>query len=154
MRQYFVYTLIVISLLFSCADNAEMANENRIATFEIEGMVCEMGCGASLRKGLYTTNAVDEVEIEYEEERKQNLIHVHYQADKTSTDEMKKLIEELNDGQFTCNLKEDKATEVDSSNSGEAENASISKGGVDGLEASTKNFHLPNLTELLNSLIY
>lgn len=146
-----LFTLTLI--LFSCSRREGEQNQQRMASFEIEGMVCEMGCGASLRKGLYTTDAVDEVKVEYEEQRKKNLIHVYYQEGKTDPESMKSIIEKLNEGQFSAELVEDKV--VASSPSESVENSDSRSGGnVDGLEASTESFALPNLTELLNSLIY
>ena len=150
-----VFSLLSI-LLVSCSGSTDEALEMRIASYEIEGMVCEMGCGSSLRKGLYATNAVDEVEVEYEEERKQNLIHVHYQSGKTTTVEMLKVIQELNDGQFTAKLIEDNLDESGTrADDNENESASTTfSDDVEGLEANSETFTLPNLTELINSLIH
>lgn len=153
MRGVIAYLFSLTLMLFSCSQNEGEQSGQRIATFEIEGMVCEMGCGASLRKGLYTTYAVDEVKVEYEEQRKENLIHVYYQGGKTNPESMQSIIEGLNEGQFTAKLIEDKVKESTSSN-GAGESESSSSGSVDGIEASTESFEFPNLTELLNSLIY
>ena len=43
---------------------------NKIVAMEIEGMTCVMGCGASIRKELYTTEAVSSVEFDFKEGRK------------------------------------------------------------------------------------
>lgn len=145
---------LVASLFVSCSDNSSPADVSRVASFEIEGMVCEMGCGASLRKGLYTTDAVDEVEVDYEEERNRNVINVYYSSDKTNTDDMLKVIEELNEGQFKAKLIEDKAVSENKSKKSQETTSTSSGSDVEGIEASTKSFSLPNLTELLNSLIY
>ncbi len=127
----------------------------RTATFEIKGMVCEMGCGASLRKGLYTTDAVSEVKVKYEEDRKENVIEVFYDANKTSPEKMKQIIQSLNDGQFTAKLRSDRAARKKSLNKEQSANFNRSNEGREGLEASNTNtFSFPNLTELLNSLIY
>ncbi len=127
----------------------------RTATFEIQGMVCEMGCGASLRKGLYTTDAVSEVKVKYEEDRKENVIEVFYDANQTSPEKMEKIIESLNDGQFTAELRSDRAAKKKNLNKKQSANFSPSNERREGLEASNaNNFSFPNLTELLNSLIY
>lgn len=125
-----------------------------MAAFEIEGMVCEMGCGAALRKGLYTTEAVSQVKVEYEEDRKANVIQVFYEAGKTSPEKMKTIIESLNDGQFTAELRSDRAAEKNKTSEQEKSRSNASTNNAEGLEASNKNFSFPNLTELLNSLIY
>lgn len=155
MFRYIASFSFLLALLVSCSDNSIDTEERRIASFNIEGMVCEQGCGASLRKGLYATDAVDEVALDYKEERKQNLIHVHYTSGKTSPQEMVKLIEGLNEGQFQAQLVEDKlAPKKESTNQTNSESSSKSGSNGTGVEASTKSYSLPNLTELLNSLIH
>lgn len=148
----FAYFFALLTVLFACSGGDQVESGQRIATFQIEGMVCEMGCGASLRKGLYETDAVEEVEVDYVEERQENFIHVHYDGSKTSADKMKGIIEGLNDGQFTCRLEEDKP--APSSTLNEKETSFDSSRSDKGLEASSETFQFPNLTELLNSLIY
>lgn len=154
MYKIFAIVVLIASLFVSCSDNTPVADVSRVASFEIEGMVCEMGCGASLRKGLYATKAVDEVEVEYKEERKQNIIKVYYSSDKTNTDDMLKVIEELNEGQFKAKLLEDKAAPANEFSKDQESASTSSRNDVEGVEASTESFSLPNLTELLNSLIY
>jgi len=154
MFKYLSSIALVMLLFVSCSDSASDAEIKHIASFEVEGMVCEMGCGASLRKGLYTTEAVDDVKVEYKEDRMKNIIHVSYSSSKTGPESMLKIIEELNDGQFKAQLVEDKVAPLnDSSESKESESLS-SESQTNGIEASTSSFSLPNLTELLNSLIY
>jgi hypothetical protein len=154
MFKYLSSIALVMLLFVSCSDSASDAEIKHIASFEVEGMVCEMGCGASLRKGLYTTEAVDDVKVEYNEDRMKNIIHVSYSSSKTGPESMLKIIEELNDGQFKAQLVEDKVAPLnDSSESKESESLS-SESQTNGIEASTSSFSLPNLTELLNSLIY
>lgn len=156
MFKYFTVLSLVLVLVVSCSDNSSKAEVKRIASFNVEGMVCEQGCGASLRKGLYSTEAVDEVDVEYKEERKQNLIHVHYTSGKTTPEAMVKIIEDLNGGQFEAQLLEDKIAPKDKDDKSAESGSSVtdSDNNVNGVEASTNSISLPNLTELLNSLIY
>ncbi len=154
MIKYLSSFALVIVLLVSCSDNSAETEVKRIASFEVEGMVCEMGCGASLRKGLYTTEAVDDVKVEYEENRKKNVIHVSYSSSKTDPEHMLEIIEGLNEGQFEAQLIEDNvAPKEDTPSSKESASSSVDSH-LNGVEASTSSFRLPNLTELINSLIY
>jgi hypothetical protein len=148
------YLIVILALIVSCSDSSSSNDEKRVASFEIEGMVCEMGCGASLRKGLYTTDAVDEVKVEYKEERKQNLIHVYYSSSKTNPKDMLKIIEGLNEGQFAAKIVDDKLVPAVKAKSDSESSSASSNNDMNGVEASTKSFSLPNLTELINSLIY
>ena len=58
------------------AGEVELLVPNRILTAEIEGMVCEIGCGGSIRKELKATGGVSEVTFDYEEERSTNVVAV------------------------------------------------------------------------------
>lgn len=154
MFKLFAYLIVIVALIVSCSDSSTISDEKRVASFEIEGMVCEMGCGASLRKGLYTTDAVDEVKVEYKEERKQNLIHVYYSSAKTNPQDMLEIIENLNEGQFAAKIVEDKLVSAVRGKSNSGSPSSSSNSDMNGVEATTGSFSLPNLTELINSLIY
>ena len=156
MFKYIASLSLVLALGVSCSDSTSEAEVKRIASFNVEGMVGEQGCGSSLRKGLYTTEAVDEVNVEYSDERKQNLIHVQYTSGKTTPEAMVKIIEGLNEGQFKAQLVEDKiAPRKKGAKSNESTSSSSdSENKLNGVEASTSSLSFPNITELLNSLIY
>jgi len=154
MKKLSLLTLIMSVLFFACSDNAESEGvTNAIAEFEIEGMVCEMGCGASLRKGLYETGFVSEVKVNYAEENTSNVIKVYFNKHNITSDKMEEIIESLNEGQFEANLlKMEDLSNSDQNKYKEKQSESLSKSS--GVKASTQNFSIPNLTELLNSLIH
>ena len=52
----------------------EKVTPNATSTLSIEGMVCKMGCGASIRKVLNDEKGVANCEIDFKEERKVNLL--------------------------------------------------------------------------------
>jgi hypothetical protein len=141
-------------VFFACSDNSEDSKSaNAVAEFEIEGMVCEMGCGASLRKGLYETGFVSEVKVDYDESNPANLIKVYFNIDNISTIKMKEVIESLNENQFKASLVN--MEELSSSDQKKyKKNKSNASLGSPGVEASTKTYSFPNVTELLNGLIY
>ena len=74
---------------------------NKLVAMEIEGMTCVMGCGASIRKELYTTNAVSSVEFDFKENRKINTAKIAFDSAKISIDEMVSIISKMNEKQFS-----------------------------------------------------
>ncbi|MEY3049029.1 MAG: hypothetical protein RL365_1067 [Bacteroidota bacterium] len=76
-------------------------NSNAKITFEVEGMVCKMGCGGAIRKDLIHAGGVERVEVDFVEEAESHAITVHYDSTLTDIIQLKKRIEQTNDGQFT-----------------------------------------------------
>jgi copper chaperone CopZ len=74
---------------------------NAKITFEVEGMVCKMGCGGAIRKDLIHAGGVERVQVDFVEEAKSQAITVHYDSTLTDIIQLKKRIEQTNDGQFT-----------------------------------------------------
>jgi copper chaperone CopZ len=74
---------------------------NAKITFEVEGMVCKMGCGGAIRKDLMHAGGVERVQVDFVEEAKSQAITVHYDSTLTDITQLKKRIEQTNDGQFT-----------------------------------------------------
>jgi hypothetical protein len=154
MKNLILFSLLMALVFFGCSDNSEDAKSaNALAEFEIEGMVCEMGCGASLRKGLYETGFVSEVKVGYAEGNPINSIKVYFNNDNISIDELEEVIESINEKQFKANhlgTQELSSSDQKKYKEGQTSSSSNSKG----VEASTKTFSFPNITELLNSLIH
>lgn len=71
------------------------------ASFQVEGMVCKMGCGAAIRKDLLESGCVVKVELDFKEESKEQTIIAHYDPSKIDITKMKAIIETTNEGQFT-----------------------------------------------------
>lgn len=71
------------------------------ASFQVEGMVCKMGCGAAIRKDLLESGCVVKVEVDFKEESKEQTIIAHYDPSKIDITKMKAIIETTNEGQFT-----------------------------------------------------
>ena len=65
-------------------------------------MVCKMGCGGSIRKELLATNAVEKVEVDFVEDKESQLITVYYNNSRSSKEKLLKVINEMNDKQFTA----------------------------------------------------
>jgi copper chaperone CopZ len=64
-------------------------------------MVCKMGCGGAIRKTLMHAGGVERVHVDFIEEAKSQAITVHYDSTLTNISQLKKRIEQTNDGQFT-----------------------------------------------------
>ncbi|MBP6090491.1 MAG: heavy-metal-associated domain-containing protein [Crocinitomicaceae bacterium] len=82
---------------------------NKKMTVEIEGMTCEMGCGGSIRKALKETGGVERVQYDFVEGRKKQVAIVTYNDQQVSPKEALKLIETINEKQFTAKLISDEA---------------------------------------------
>jgi len=106
---------LLFSLLFLAACNNatidKKVSENKPATsnvantklaLNVNGMVCKMGCGGSIRKELLATNAVEKVEVDFDEEKESQLITVYYNNSLSSKEKLLKVINEMNDKQFTA----------------------------------------------------
>jgi copper chaperone CopZ len=79
-------------------------NANKTITLNIEGMVCEMGCGSSIRKALKDTKAVDRCSFDFKDERKVNVATISFDSTIISQDKIVSIISSLNDNQFKVNL--------------------------------------------------
>lgn len=73
---------------------------NASVAFQVSGMVCKMGCGGAIRKGLRSTGRVANVAIDFKTGAKDQKIEVFYDSTLISIAEMKEVVEKTNDGQF------------------------------------------------------
>jgi len=143
----------------STDSNAEQANEktvvsNHVATFAVDGMMCQKGCGATIRGGLYKTGGVSDVVVNFEEEGGSNEINVFYDASKTNTDEMEQVISELADNRYSADLKSNIEKKQSISQATSDRKTSSEHTPMRNIESSTESISFPNLTHLLNSLIH
>ena len=82
-------------------EQKSVVKSNAKITFDVEGMVCKMGCGGAIRKNLLHAGGVERVEVDFVEEAKSQAITVHYDSTLTDIVQLQKRIEQTNDGQFT-----------------------------------------------------
>ena len=82
-------------------EQKSIVKSNAKITFDVEGMVCKMGCGGAIRKNLLHAGGVERVQVDFVEEAKSQAITVHYDSTLTDIAQLKKRIEQTNDGQFT-----------------------------------------------------
>ncbi len=133
MKQIVCFFALTI-LLFGCDNNESLVDKNEpepqigletydettvtpnhVATFEVEGMMCEKGCGSTIRKGLYETGGVSKVDIlNFNEKDSINKIQVYFDSEKSTTEDMINVIGELADKRYAARL--EKVTESTLSN--------------------------------------
>ena len=113
-------SIAVVALVLSCSqeapktriEKAEVPEVNdgqqlpdvkadRLLVVDLEGMVCEKGCGGSIRAELYASNAVKEVSFDFDEDRTVDVAKVAYDRNKISADKIVAIIAAANEGQFS-----------------------------------------------------
>lgn len=125
---------------------------NRMLTMEIEGMMCVMGCGASIRKELKTTNAIGNVEFDFEKDRKTNIAKISFNKDKITADKIISIVSKMNDKQFKigkttseeieCEVSSKECKEKCEKSCDSEEKSTISM-------SSTSSIEIPNLVNIL-----
>ena len=68
---------------------------------KVSGMVCKMGCGATIRKELINLKGVSRVAVDYEEDREEQIISVFYNSSFHDEKDIYAELEKINNGQFT-----------------------------------------------------
>ncbi len=111
----FYFGIIALIFIVSCTDSKKSALVNKpvssaakkekvvpnsISILAIEGMVCKMGCGASIRKALNDEGGVANCQIDFEEERKINVLKIKYDSTIITQQKMIQLLSSINDRQF------------------------------------------------------
>lgn len=166
--------LSILSLIFICAcsesNNKQVKNAithqnldnkkpqevsaNRLLVAELSGMVCEMGCGGSIRKEMLKTNAVEQCKFDFVTDRKTNTVEIAFDKDKISVDKLISIISNMNDKQFKVidfttkvfkSKKEISAQELNSETISSNDEAKI--------KVETPTFNSFNLLSLLSHLI-
>lgn len=152
--------LSLMTLLFACNSEEAVQDQTvqednvsveptKIALVEITGMSCEMGCGSEIRKGLKHSGAVASTQfVDFDADNETNVAEIKFDEKDLSTADIKKIIEGLNDGQFTVG--EIKVTNIADAGTTEEESGSNEKSKVTMTESS---WRFPNLLELLSSFV-
>ena len=111
----FYFGIIALMLIFGCTESKKSTSVNKpisiavkkekvvpnsTSILAIEGMVCKMGCGASIRKALNDEGGVANCQIDFEEERKINVLKIKYDSTIITQKKMIQLLSSINDRQF------------------------------------------------------
>jgi hypothetical protein len=109
----YVFLLFLALVCWSCEAKKEDSHDkteakvcqpvkaNTTVGLGVRGMVCQMGCGASIRKALKETCAVDRVEVNYIDSLEEQIIKVSYDRQKIAPEQMVGVLSKINDKQFT-----------------------------------------------------
>ena len=153
MNKVLIFSLVFS--LFACADATKSPNKsessqkqktavsNETMVVEVEGMVCAMGCGGAIRKELKNTGAVGRVEVDFVEGNKTQTLKISFDNKLISQSSIVSKIEKINKGQFSVNVIG--STYIDSKESKSEESSKVN--------VAESNFELPNLLEILSSLV-
>lgn len=158
-----LYVVPVALILFGCSAKADkvivseevpaveeaVVHANQLLSMEVDGMVCQMGCGGSIRKALKGTGAVSNIEFDFEDERATNVATISFDKNKVTQDELVKLVSDLNDGQFTVGEVSSEALSKEIVH----EDHDHSSAETHEVEMSSSNFQMPNLLDLLSGLL-
>lgn len=169
----FLYIGILVSLIAACESSVEQSKSadsakseslkekdlvavipNRKLTLQVDGMVCEMGCGGTIRKELKGTGGVARCSFDFKGENVPSTATIEFDKDKISADQIAKIIEKLNDGQFSVGKMDTETISAEVSPSSETNDASGSSKETAPVQMSeTSRFQLPNFLELLSDLL-
>ncbi len=129
----------------------EKVTANSKLSMEIEGMVCEKGCGASIRKALKATDGVASCTFDFEEDRKTNVAVVAFDKDKVTADKIIEIVTSINEKQFSVSGSSSSRVEMkvqvqegeNAQSSDETAKVNVSEGGLE----------MPNLIKLFTGLL-
>lgn len=109
MRLIFILSL----LLFACSDDAsndssskkseltEVKTPNKLCVADVEGMVCKMGCVASIKKELRAVKGVSDVQIDFIEDESIQEVKISYNDQNVNESKIQSTIESINNNQFS-----------------------------------------------------
>ena len=157
-----VYIAAIFFVASACSSESETENSeneeatsevavvvpNRVLTMEVDGMVCEMGCGGSIRKELNGTGGVSAVEFDFEDERETNIATISFDKNLVTVDQIVEAVSKMQDGQFTVGKTSSETLDVVSS----TENNTSSSTETSNIDVSSSSVEMPNLLDLLSGL--
>ena len=109
MRLIFILSL----LLFACSEDAsndatsktseltEVKTSNKLCVADVEGMVCKMGCVASIKKELRAVQGVSDVQIDFKEDESIQEVKISYNDQNVNESKIQSTIESINNSQFS-----------------------------------------------------
>ncbi|MCE3294989.1 MAG: hypothetical protein K0R65_703 [Crocinitomicaceae bacterium] len=174
-----IFLLVLLSSAFSCSNGAEHkviksekkkthiviqtdeVKADKMLSAKIEGMMCEKGCGSSIRKELMNTHAVQSCEFDFDSDRKENTVKIAFDKSKISVDQLITILNKINDKQFK--VKETNTSNIESSSNKEEkageetisteETSSIEKEEEAHVVAADTTFETPNLLQIFSRII-
>lgn len=127
---------------------------NHVMTMEISGMSCEMACGGSIREGLVETGAVSRVQyIDFDMDNETNVAKVYFDDSKITEEKIVEIVSALNKKQFTVGKRRVDAFTEPTSSVEYIETSSSKKSTSTPTSMASTAIELPNLFDLLRSII-
>jgi hypothetical protein len=148
MKNLLLTLISGLILLVGCS--SEPATPNTEVELSVRGMVCEMGCGSSLRKGLMAAGIEEQIDIAFDEESGLGKVIIRFNDAQLSIESILEHIENMNDGQFTAEVVRSSSFQVSKATQESRNEKNFTPSFID---ASSKGFSLPNLSELFNSIL-
>lgn len=166
MRQlcFFILLSVILFSAQACSSGQQKATApasavqqeevipNRKLSVEIEGMVCEKGCGASIRKALKATGGVSSCSFDFSEERKHNTAVIEFDKDKVTADKLIDIITTINEKQFSVTRSSSDQLEM-KVNAKETDISSEPSGESSTINVSHSSFEMPNFLKLFSRLL-
>ena len=109
MRLIFILSL----LLFACSEDAsndassktseltEVKTPSKLCVADVEGMICKMGCVASIKKELRAVKGVYDVQIDFIEDEPIQEVRISYNDRNVDESKIQSTIESINNNQFS-----------------------------------------------------
>lgn len=157
LNKTFILVVIAASVI-ACGGNesTEKANDAEMAVvsegaekidYAVEGMVCAMGCAATIQKEVANMEGVIISEVNYADEK----AHFEFDPSKTSEADIKAKIATIADGQYKLSKLEEKELEDEIIEDAAADEEIEKEEEL--VKVSLPSFEIPNLfTLLLNQL--
>lgn len=132
---------------------------DRLLTAKIQGMMCEKGCGSSIRKELMHTDAVESCEFDFESDRKENMVKIAFDKDKITADKLISILNSMNEKQFKVSKSQTSTIETKTEKPEEKDESSLKPGHVSvekdeaRTNASDTIHETPNLLQIFSRII-
>ena len=158
LNKTFILIAIAASVI-ACGgnENNNEGNEDEVAIvsadaekidYAVEGMVCAMGCAATIQKEVAGMEGVIISEVNYADEK----AHFEFDPSKTSEADIKAKIATIADGQYKLSTWEEKEV-IEGTPEDAVSDEAIEQEEEDLVKVSLPSFEIPNLfTLLLNQL--
>lgn len=140
MKSKIFFVLFASMLAFACSsDNGQQNNVEANATTKLalEGMTCEVGCAGTIEKTLNTTAGVKSCDVDFENK----IATIEFDNAQISDEEIKSIIEGLNDGQYKATFVNTSSSDISSSNN------------EDEISVSAPIIEIPNLFSALRTIL-
>lgn len=163
MKKFILPVLISATVLGSCSSSEtpstgqvpvtrkEMQSEvvKTVANLSIEGMTCSSGCGGKIQQELRSLKGVKTTDLDFVENRPQNVVTVEYNPKEISEQEMIKTVDAIESGNYEVKSVEIlQYTGLQGTGGSSSSNSDINSG-----NGINKVFQLLNLFQSFNNLV-